>query len=75
MRNEDWKGTCASVSFNIYLFLTMLGLHCYTWFFFRYREKVPLLCGTWATHCGAFSCFGAQDLGCVGFSSCDAWTQ
>ena len=75
MRNEDWKGTRASVSFNIYLFFTVLGLHCYTWVFSRYREQGSLLCGAWATSCGGFSSFGAQDLGCVGFSSCDAWTQ
>ena len=75
MRDEVWKGTCDSVSFNICLFLTVLGFHCYTWAFSSYREQALLLCGAWSTHCGGFFCFAAQDLGCVGFSGWGAWTQ
>ena len=32
-------------------------------------------CGVGASHCSDFSCFRAQALGCVGFSSCGAWAQ
>ena len=32
-------------------------------------------CGARAFHCSAFSCCRAQDLGCVGFSSCDPWAR
>ena len=27
----------------------------------------------WASHCGGFSCCGAQVLRCTGFSSCGTW--
>lgn len=51
----------------IFIYFLLKGLHCWALGFSRYSSA-------WATRCGA-SCFGAQDLGCVGFSSCDAWTQ
>ena len=31
--------------------------------------------GVWASHCRGFSFYGAQALGCVGFSSCCTWAQ
>ena len=31
--------------------------------------------GVWASHRCGFSCYGAQALGCVGFSSCCTWAQ
>ena len=51
----------------------MLGLLCYTWVFSSWaRDHVEtpvslagLLfgCGVWVSHCGGFSCCGAQALG------------
>ena len=70
----------------IYLFLAALDLHCWTRTFSSCRELGPLSsCGSWAPYCGGFSCWGAQDLGCTGFSSrrvhrlqertsCSLWT-
>ena len=38
--------------------------------FFGCSDQEPVSsCGAWAAHCGAFSCCGAQPLGCEGFSS------
>ena len=39
----------------IYLFLALLGLCCCT--------RAFSSCGAWASHCGGFSCCGAQALG------------
>ena len=40
----------------IYLFLTMLGLHCCTRAFSSCgRQGPPSSCGAWASHCGGFS--------------------
>ena len=44
--------------------LATLGLHCCAWAFFS--------CRSWASHCGGFSCWRTQVLGCVGFRSCIA---
>ena len=44
------------------LFLAALGLHCCMQAFSS--------CGAQVSHCSGFSCFGAQALGYVGFSSC-----
>ena len=32
-------------------------------------------CGKWTSRCGGFSCWGAQALVQVGFSSCSMWAQ
>ena len=56
----------------IYLFLAMLGLHCYTGFSL---VGVRGGCGVQTSHCGGFSCFRAQALGWVGFSSFTTWAQ
>ena len=48
--------------FKKYLFLGVLGLHCFAWAFSG--------CGTWPLHCGGSSCCGAWAPGCAGFSSC-----
>ena len=52
------------------VFLTALGLH-YCLRAFSSLGKWGLLvgCGVRASHCGGFSCFGAQALGGVGFGS------
>ena len=73
--------TSASLDLNKYLFiyllfLATLGLHCCSGFFSS-CGKWGLLsnCGTWAFHCGGFSCCRAQALGCIGFSSCGTRAQ
>ena len=47
----------------MYLFLAVLGFHCY-WGFLQ-LQRVGLLssCAAWASHCSGFSCCRAQDLG------------
>ena len=35
------------------------------------KEGFLSACGVQASHCGGFSCWGAQALGHLGFSSCD----
>ena len=49
----------------------MLGLRCFEWTSSS-CSKWGLLsnCGAWASHCSSFSCYGAQALRQVGFSSC-----
>ena len=43
-------------------------------FFCNCREWTLLSsCGAWASHCGGFSCWGAQAPGCMSFSSCGSW--
>ena len=51
----------------IYLFLATVGLCCYTWAFSSCSKQGLLSsCGARASHCGGFSCCGAQALGHVG---------
>ena len=53
----------------LYLFLPVLGLHC--WLFSSCREQGILSrCCTWASHWGGFSYCRAWALGHSGFSSC-----
>ena len=48
----------------IYLFLTVLGLHCCAWAFSSCGEqRLLFVAGVWASHCSGFSCCGAQALG------------
>lgn len=55
--------------------LSWLGLCCGTGFPPAVKENGPLLpsCSAHASHCGGFSCCGAQTLGCSGSSSCNDW--
>ena len=55
-----------------YLFLAVLGLpYCRA-----FLQLWPLFsCGTWASHGGGFSCFGAQASEHMGFSGCSAWAH
>ena len=48
---------------NLFLLLAMLGLSC-CMTASSYHTKWGLLssCGVWTSHCGGFSCYGAQDL-------------
>ena len=56
-----------SVYLFIYSFLAVLGLCCYTWAFSSCSKQGLLSsCGARASHCGGFSCCGAQALGHVG---------
>ena len=58
----------------IYLFLTVLGLHCCTQAFFICREWDLLsTCGGRTSHCSDFSCWVTHALGHAGFSSCGLW--
>ena len=60
----------------VYLFLAMLGLHCCVGIFYSCKEQGMLSRGgAWAFHCGDYTCYGAQALGCTGFSSCGTWHQ
>ena len=68
------------LSFSFYYFLAALGLRCCVWAFSSCGERGLLLCGGPASHCGGFSCCGAQALGvwasvvvACGLSSCGAW--
>ena len=48
----------------LFYFLAALGLHYYTRAFSSCSEQGLLSsCGTRASHCGGFSCYGAQALG------------
>ena len=48
----------------IYLFLAALGLHCYARAFSSCGQRgATPHCGVRASHCGGFSCCGAQALG------------
>ena len=45
-----------------------------------WQARATLHCGAWASHCGGFSCCGAQALGAWatvvvarGLSSCSSW--
>ena len=51
-------------------------------FLYLWRAGVTLRCGAWASHCGSFSCCGAQALGtwasvvaACGLSSCGTQAQ
>ena len=65
----------------IFFFLAALGLRCCTWaFLWLRRVGVNLRCGVRASHCGGFSCCGAQALRIQasvvvarGLSSCVSW--
>ena len=54
--------------------MAVLGLCCCIWAFpsCGQWEGGKLGCGVRASHCGSFSCWGAQALGGTGFSSCGA---
>ena len=39
------------------------------------KQGLLCSCGTQASHCGGFSCFGAWALGHSDFRSCDTWAQ
>ena len=64
-------------------FLNYLFIHfCLHWVFVAVRglslvasSGATLHRDAWVSHCGVFSCCGAQALGHVGFSSCGAWAQ
>ena len=62
----------------MYLFLALLGLHCYAWAFSSCSKQVQAGAnqqagvGVWASHCRGFSHWGAQALGGTGFSNCGA---
>ena len=50
----------------IYLFLAVRGLPCFEGFSVVLASGGLLFsCGTWASHCGTFSCCGAGALGCM----------
>ena len=60
--------------------MAVLGLCCCTWAFSSCGEQATLCCGTWASHCGGFSCCGAWAPGtwasvvvACGLSSCGLW--
>ena len=50
-------------------FLAMLGICCYMWGLSSCGDR-GLLFVAWASHCGGFSCCGAQALEHEGFSGC-----
>ena len=55
--------------FYVFIFLAVLGLHCYVWVFSSCGNWGLLSgCGAQASRCGDFSCCRAQALGQVGFS-------
>ena len=55
----------------IYLLLVVLGLRCCGGFFSSSDERGLLpSCDAKASHCGGFSCFRAQALGCLDYSDC-----
>lgn len=61
--------------------LAMLSLCCWVGFSLVTGSEATLLCGTWSSPFGIFSCCGAWALGhrasvvvACGFSSCSSWT-
>ena len=56
-----------------YLFLTVLGLRCCKDFSLAAVSGGYSSCGTWASHCSGFSCWGAQIFGSTSFSICSSW--
>ena len=64
------------VSFKIYLYIVVLGLHYCEWAFSSQGERRLLSShGVWASRCSGFSRCGAPALGHVGVSSCGTWDQ
>ena len=56
----------------MYLLLALLGL-CLLGLGLVVKSRGLLpACDAWASHCGGFTCCGAQALGSKGFSSCDS---
>ena len=63
--------------------MAALCLHCCVWAFSSCGKRELLLCcGSWASHCGGFSCCRARALGLRAsvvvahrLSSCSTWTQ
>ena len=55
----------ASFTFGLFIYVVALGLCCCMWTFSSSMR---------ASHCGGFSCCGAQTLA-VGFSTCSTWAQ
>ena len=52
--------------------MAVLGLCYYKGFSLVAMSGATLPCGAGASHRCGFSCFGAQALGCPGFSSCSS---
>ena len=63
----DEEPNQVSFFFNVFLFLAALGLHCRVWAFSSCSVQELLSShGAKASHCGGFSCWGAQALGPTG---------
>ena len=70
------------ILFKIFIYFLLKNIYCFDCaeslllhgLFFSCREwGLLFICGVQASHCGGFSCFGAQALGCMGFNSCGSW--
>ena len=59
----------------IYVFLTVLGLHCWVGFSVAAESRGHSSCGPWASHCSGFSGCGSRAQGYLGISSCGTWSQ
>ena len=74
----------------IFLFFFLIYFWLCAGFLQSWRAGATLCCGAWGSHCGGFSCYGAQALGTwasvvashglqqlqhLGFSSCGVWAQ
>ena len=57
----------------IYLFWTVLDLHCHLQAFSSCKWGLLSGCSAWASHCRGFSCCRAWVLGLPDFSSCSIW--
>ena len=55
-------------------FLAVLGICCCMWGLSSYGDR-GLLFVAWASHCGGFSCCGAQALEHEDFSGCGSQAQ
>ena len=52
---------CFYFAHTFFFFLSVLGLHCCMWVFSSGSEWGLLSsCSAWTSHCGSFSCWGAQ---------------
>ena len=76
---EEESGPCPKAALfffklfflNIFLFLPVLGLHCYLQAFSSCSKQGLLFsCNARASHCGGFSCHGVWALEPRGFSGC-----
>ena len=68
--------TMLKQSFFLCIYLAVLGLCCCPWAFSCCSEwRLLSSCWVWISHCGGFSCCGAQILGHVGFRSCSSPAQ